>query len=129
MVLALAAPAFAINQEGTRADETLVGTEDRDNLRGKGGNDRLEGLGGKDKLFGGTGNDTLVGGTGEDYLEGGPGDDVIYTGTETEGDKQADEYSCGDGYDIVYVSGKDHSTHTNTSGAPQDNTCEEIRRY
>ncbi len=122
--LALTAPAFADNFEGDKNDNTISGTDDRDRILGRGGNDKLYGFGGPDRILGGFGNDLIVGGFGEDFLAGGPGDDVIYTGTETQGDKASDEYTCGDGYDIVYVSGQDHASHNN-----EGDNCEEIRHY
>ena len=125
LTLAFAGVAYAVNLTGTTGPDRLVGTDGgRDKLEGRGGDDRLFGLGGVDALFGGFGDDLIVAGTGEDYVEAGPGDDVIYTGTRTSGDGQADEYFCGQGHDVIYLSGKDHSSLNQTT-----DTCEDVRHY
>jgi hypothetical protein len=46
------------------------------------------------------------------------------TGTEADGDKTSDEVQCGDGHDVVYLAGGDHSAHNLQAGK-----CEEINNY
>jgi RTX calcium-binding nonapeptide repeat (4 copies) len=122
LLLAFAGVALADTFEGTQGNDRIVGTDSLDRIFGNAGNDDLFGRGGNDRIFGQSGNDTIVGGDGEDYLDGGPGDDTIYTGTLTLGDKVADEVRCGNGYDVVYLDGKDHASHTETG-----DSCEETR--
>ena len=142
LVLSSASVAYAASYDGTRGDNRFVGTDrgDRavmragdDYANGKGGADflfgndgvdRLYGEDGSDSLNGGDGDDLIVGGEGEDELVGSRGDDTIYTGTEAEGDKTADEVQCGDGHDVVYLAGQGHSAHNLQAGA-----CEEINSY
>ncbi|HEX8125060.1 MAG TPA: M10 family metallopeptidase C-terminal domain-containing protein [Allosphingosinicella sp.] len=62
---------------GGGADDSFLGTGDRDIASGDEGNDILVGLGAKDKLDGGAGNDILNGGDEGDYLLSGPGDDQL----------------------------------------------------
>jgi Ca2+-binding RTX toxin-like protein len=124
LVALLAAPVLADTFRGDCGDDRIVGTPYKDSIFGECGDDDLFGLGGHDKLFGMGNHDVLVGGTGEDLLDGGPGNDTIYTGTRAEGDQEADEFRCGHGYDVVYLSGKDHASHNETG-----NSCEVIEHY
>lgn len=142
LVLAFAGAAYAATYEGTRGDDRFVGADrgdgavlragddyangkgGADSLFGNDGNDRLFGQDGTDLLNGGDGNDLIVGGEGEDELVGSRGDDTIYAGTTTEGDKVSDEVQCGEGYDAVFLSGGDHSSHNLQAGA-----CEESNSY
>lgn len=64
------------NQQGSSADDGLLGTAQADALYGNGGNDVLIGFAGNDQLYGGNGADVLVGGAGDDYLDGGDGFDI-----------------------------------------------------
>jgi hypothetical protein len=66
---------------GSRYDDVLIGSRDRNVLRGGRGDDLLEGLGGRDDLRGGRGNDTLIGGAGADRLDGGRSRDACAGGT------------------------------------------------
>lgn len=75
--------------DGSREDDTLVGSAVADSFSGAGGSDRLFGKGGdddlrggpgNDHLLGGPGNDVLNGGIGRDRLNGGPGDDTLTGG-------------------------------------------------
>ena len=142
LVALCASAAYALTFTGTSADEDFVGTPQTDRATMKGGDDTAQGLGRADSLFGntgndeldggqgtdevdgGTGNDLLVGGIGEDELVGSDGDDTIYTGTLEDGDKVSDEVQCGDGHDVVFLSGGDHASHNN-----QRDKCEEINHY
>ena len=137
-----ATAAYAAVYEGTSGDDRFIGTPQTDRavmkagddlargldradfLFGNAGDDELYGNDGSDFLDGGRDNDLLVGGNGEDELVGSYGDDTIYTGTLAEGDKVPDEVQCGEGYDVVYLSGNDHASH-NT----QADKCEEINQY
>lgn len=99
--------------DGTGGNDTLIGTNDRDDidgragddiLRGRGGNDDLDGDGGSDILWGGagrdgldgdSGNDHLLGGRGNDELEGDDGNDVLHGGGGR------DRLDGGDGHDVL----------------------------
>jgi hypothetical protein len=50
---------------------------------------------------------------------------TIYTGTGTEGDRFSDEVRCGGGYEVLYLSGRDHASHN----LEAKDTCEEIHNY
>jgi Ca2+-binding RTX toxin-like protein len=63
--------------QGTKDDDTILGTLGADIIVGKSGNDTLKGKGGNDLLCGGSGNDTLDGGGGNDTLAGSAGDDIL----------------------------------------------------
>ena len=72
------------NLGGSRYNDTLTGTDERnylygnhgdDLLSGGAGNDWMRGGAGNDILHGDAGNDTLIGGTGADILDGGDGRD------------------------------------------------------
>jgi Ca2+-binding RTX toxin-like protein len=108
--------AYATLVQGNSHDNNLTGTETRDVIRGMAGDDTIKGLGGTDDINGGVGGDTIYGGDGEDFLRGHQGDDTIYAGD----DKLSDEVRCGAGYDVAYLSGKDHSSNNITG-------CEEKR--
>ena len=58
---------------GTRADDTLHGTNGAEVLAGKGGNDTIDGRSGADLAYGGSGDDRLSGESGNDVLFGGGG--------------------------------------------------------
>lgn len=63
---------------GGAGNDSISGTDGRDNLVGGAGNDTLIGFGGRDTLVGGPGKDDLFGGKGRDKLIGGPGSDFLY---------------------------------------------------
>ncbi len=111
---------------GSRVDDNLEGTDNKDIIRGKKGNDILRGLAGddflkggkgKDELFGGDGNDFLKGGKGKDKLDGGIGNDGLLGGKNEDiliggegndylnGGKGADTLTGGIGADNFYVDG------------------------
>lgn len=138
LLMLIAGAAQAAVMVGTGGDNQILGTPRGDNIRAKGGNDVVDSLAkadfvfgndgldvlsggdGSDLLNGGDGDDTIVGGDGEDELVGSRGDDTIYSGD----DKLADEVQCGEGHDIVYVSGPDHQ-----AGSLQRAKCEEIKSF
>ena len=62
-------------QVGTRAGDSLSGSETDDEIWGWNGSDRLFGEGGNDILVGNRGGDLLDGGTGADRMEGREGND------------------------------------------------------
>ncbi len=66
-------------QNGTSANDTLIGSTKRDVFYGNAGNDTLTGGDGSDRLQGGEGKDTLIGGRGNDYYvwQAGDGSDII----------------------------------------------------
>ena len=96
--------------DGKGGNDQLFGRDGRDTILGRDGNDLIEGGRGPDRLTGGYGDDTIYGGGGNDAVNGGPGDDTIIVGDDANGPKGADQYACGGGYDIVYVSSADNST-------------------
>ena len=98
---------------GTAADDTLVGTEGRDQLEGGAGDDLIYGLGGNDWIDGGSGDDALYGGagadmllgdTGNDLLDGGDGDDLLLGGDGDDsllGGAGSDQLDGGTGDDLL----------------------------
>jgi len=71
--------------ETSTRDDTVEGTNGRDDLFGGRGNDILRGFNGDDRLFGEDGNDTLIGGDDDDTLVGGDGNDIaIFSGARSE---------------------------------------------
>ncbi len=95
---------------GTKARDTLLGSDEDDRLYGEGGSDLMYGGAGHDRLYGGLGADTLVGGDGNDtlfgegssdLLDGGAGADKIIGG---DGNDTADG---GDGDDTIYAENGD----------------------
>jgi Ca2+-binding RTX toxin-like protein len=129
--------ALAATIEGTPGDDRLLGTANTDTIYGRGGDDLIRSLGARDVDFGNTGNDDIYGGeigdqlfgnAGDDYLvgDGGAdefygagGDDVIVSGD----DKRPDTVRCGAGYDIAYITGRDHSALLSR------HQCEEIHQF
>jgi serralysin len=77
----------------TEGDDTLEGTDGRDNIDGGAGDDDISGGKGRDTLSGGEGDDDIQGGDGRDVLSGGEGDDNI------DGGNGRDTISGGDGQD------------------------------
>ena len=118
LLIVLAALAFAATASarlivGTRGDDTLTGTDNRDHILAKAGNDTITGKGGSDVALGQAGNDTisgdegpdlLFGGPGNDALDGGVGNDQIWTGWGT------DTVDAGDGNDIVHSAADDSAS-------------------
>ncbi|HEU4704175.1 MAG TPA: hypothetical protein VFS45_00475, partial [Sphingomicrobium sp.] len=86
----------AINSNGGRGDDTIIGTADVNNLNGGLGNDTLDGLGGNDRLVGGAGGDTLNGGDGNDTLIG-----AFNTGFGPQPGDGADILRGGGGGDLI----------------------------
>lgn len=118
------------NPSSTRAvnwlmggDDSLTGSDLRDNMRGLGGNDSLSGGLGHDTLAGGTGNDLLDGGAGRDRLMGQAGDDVLIGGLGKDaltGGTGADDFvfrSLAEGGDTIidFHSGEDQ-LHLSATG-------------
>ncbi|MBP7335844.1 calcium-binding protein [Niveispirillum sp.] len=96
-------------QNGTSADETLVGGWGNDTINGNDGNDFITDASGLNSLSGGAGNDTIRGGADRDRLFGGDGDDVLTGGAQTtvEGGAGADLISGGTGARLFGGSGSD----------------------
>jgi VCBS repeat-containing protein len=80
----------AVNSDGGRGDDTIIGTSGVNFLGGGGGNDLIQAGAGNDSLAGGDGNDTLQGDAGNDSIGGGSGDDVLQGG-------DGDDYLMGEG--------------------------------
>jgi hypothetical protein len=92
---------YAVDINGTNADETLTGTAEADKIVGGQGNDVLNGLEAADKVYGGQGNDYANGGAGSDEVYGDNGSDTLF------GSGGSDNVFGGDGND--YVIGDDQS--------------------
>lgn len=60
---------------GSRADDVMVGTPNRDIIWARRGDDSVFGLSGNDLICGGKGDDEIFGGDGTDHVRGGHGDD------------------------------------------------------
>ena len=93
---------------GTPERDALCGEDGNDTILGRAGNDSLVGGGNSDEISGDEGGDKIKGGKGSDQITGGPGDDIIRPGmfNQTE-DGARDKVRCGDGEDVVYVTGRD----------------------
>jgi Ca2+-binding RTX toxin-like protein len=90
-----ARPLAGVSRTGTRADQTLAGSDFADTLNGGKGDDDLLGAGGGDRLTGADGRDRLRGELGADALDGGKGDDELLGGGG------ADRLTGGDGRDTL----------------------------
>jgi Ca2+-binding RTX toxin-like protein len=94
-------------------DDSLTGTEGRDDIRAGDGDDVVSGLGNNDYLDGEDGNDNLAGDVGRDELHGGAGDDLLDGGDDNDslfghvgddsldGGTGEDELNGGDGTDVM----------------------------
>jgi hypothetical protein len=113
-MVAFAAPVAAEIVRGDAGDNLLKGTPKADRLSGRGGDDELRGRAGNDTLKGGGGSDVLIGGKGRDDFNPGKGEDQVnmVDGVEQPSpgadvirarDGEADQISCGDGKDKVFV--------------------------
>lgn len=110
----------------TDRDDTLLGTDGRDDLFGglgndlvkdsptdssnydrlfgEQGNDTLISYVGYDTLYGGAGNDELHGGADQNTLHGGDGNDLLHGGASNDllaGGAGDDTLNGGDGYDVI----------------------------
>lgn len=91
--------------QGTKQDELIIGSNERDIIYARGGNDTVFDRGGDDKVSGGGGDDTLNGGSGFDKLFGGDGDDTIDV---LDNPSSEDFVACGPGEDdTVFKDGND----------------------
>jgi Ca2+-binding RTX toxin-like protein len=104
----------AVNANGNRGDDVIVGTAavnslqggaGNDTLSGGAGNDFLNGQAGNDLLSGGSENDTLIGAAGSDDLHGGEGDDTLIgafnTGFGAQPGDGADQLFGENGNDLI----------------------------
>lgn len=99
----------AVNVQGTKKNDHLIGGNNHDYLDGDKGKDILEGGARNDTLIGGYGEDTLYGDEGNDYLDGGKDKDYLFGGNGDDtliGGHGKDTLYGGEGYDILY-GGKD----------------------
>ncbi len=90
--------------EGSRYNDTILGSDGDDVISGLGGNDDLRGRGGNDTIDGGDGNDRVGGGDGNDELRGGDGNDALLGrgGNDIlDGGKGADALHGGAGNDAL----------------------------
>ena len=85
--------------KGSKSDDNLSGTSERDYIDGRDGDDVINAGAGDDRVKGGRGNDTINAGSGDDRVDGGSGDDTIYAGS---GD---DWVKAGSGDDRVFAGG------------------------
>lgn len=69
---------FVAKVWGGPGDDTITGTNGRDDLYGGKGDDTIDGANGGDVLRGALGNDRLHGGRGPDQIDGGDGDNTFY---------------------------------------------------
>jgi len=107
------------NIDGSKADDNLEGSDNKDIIRGKKGNDIITGLAGDDFLKGGKGKDELFGGDGDDFLNGGKGKDKLDGGIGNDGllgGKNTDILIGGEGNDFLN-GGKGADTLTGGIGA------------
>ena len=107
-------------QNGTSADELLVGDVFGDEISAKGGNDTVQGLGARDTLEGGGGNDEIEGGDGDDVLRGDDGDDTLTGGNgddDVRGGGEKDFISGNGGNDVLLGNA---GTDTLNGGADND---------
>lgn len=91
--------------EGNSGNNTLRGTDERDEIHGGAGNDKLYGYEGDDRLYGDAGKDRLYGGKGDDELHGGSGKDKLYGGDDD------DTLHGGDGNDLLRGDRGDDTLH------------------
>ncbi|MGD1699257.1 FG-GAP-like repeat-containing protein [Dapis sp. BLCC M229] len=92
------------DDQPTKGDDILVGTDRRDRIKAGKGADTIFGLGGNDDLLGGQGDDTLLGGAGKDLLVGNNGDDLLDGGEGKDrlfGNKGDDSLFGGAGKDLL----------------------------
>jgi Ca2+-binding RTX toxin-like protein len=94
--------------EGGKGDDKISGGDGPDvgivgGLFGGPGGDIIEGGDEDDDIYGGTGKDVLTGGPGNDQLDG--IEENLETGTT--GNDKKDRFSCGPGFDTVFVDSKD----------------------
>jgi Ca2+-binding RTX toxin-like protein len=67
---------------GTRGDDTIAGTANRDFVLAFAGNDQVSSGDARDIVYAGRGNDTVDGGAQFDRILGGPGDDSLSAGDD-----------------------------------------------
>ena len=92
------------NIDGSKADDNLEGSDNKDIICGKKGNDTLKGFAGDDILKGGKGKDELFGDNGDDFLKGGKGKDKLDGGNGNDGllgGKNQDILLGGEGNDFL----------------------------
>jgi hypothetical protein len=117
---------------GTNNNDTIYGTDARNNVfslrgadlvRGYGGADSLNGDGGRDRLSGGKGGDEVYGGDADDVVIGNNGHDSLNAGNGDDrveaADEEQDGVSCGSGtHDIAVID----------RGLDNHSKCEVVRR-
>lgn len=104
-VLLASGVALAATVNGSSGDDTLYGTQNKDNINPFGGRDIVYALSGADSvrhsydndyILGGRGDDTLRGGFDNDHIWGGPGRDLIDCAYVASRDK-------GEAWDVAYA--------------------------
>ncbi len=94
----------ALNLQGTKKDDHLIGGNNHDYLDGDKGRDLLDGGARNDTLYGGNNNDTLYGSEGNDYLDGGKDKDYLSGGLGDDtliGGHGKDTLYGGEGSDVL----------------------------
>ena len=92
------AVSHALEIDGNRLDNKIIGGSSKNKIDGDKGNDTLTGGKGNDSLVGGKGNDKLYGGDGHDTLVGDKGNDSLWGGD----DHNVFVYAKGDGKDVIF---------------------------
>lgn len=87
---------LSLGQNGTPADDVILGTAANDVIDAGGGNDVVCAGDGADRIEGRAGDDIVYGGDGIDRINGGAGDDTIH------GEGGSDRIKGGAGNDTVY---------------------------
>ena len=66
---------MAVEHNGSKKGEWLLGWDKNDIIRGNGGNDKIRAHEGRDRIFDGPGRDSVEAGPGNDFVKAGPGAD------------------------------------------------------
>lgn len=90
---------------GSRGNDLLIGSINRDTLMGMEGNDTLRGGASRDSLYGDGGNDLLLGEEGNDSLDGGDGVNSLFGNAGNDSllaGPGRDQFTGGTGFDFVF---------------------------
>jgi Ca2+-binding RTX toxin-like protein len=101
-ILALASDGVAGYQEGSDANEIIIGSVGQDWIYCYGGDDQVIARDSIDSVYGGDGNDIIDGGSGADDVHGEAGNDILAGGNNIENSEEWDVIFGNEGSD-VYV--------------------------